>query len=405
MEKDNLSTLKKYLPVIILTLLITAAIFFTVYLVKQRQELRKKAVAETTLSLSAPSTTISQGDTINLEVIMATGDENRVISAEVYLSYDDSLFEGLSYDAGSFLPVVLQGGAVGSGQASIQLGSGTPEEGEEPGVQGTGVIATLRLKARSTGGATVSTNVEFTGSTRVLGSTEGGLTNILAGTSGITVTITGEAPPTPTPTSGEPTPTSPPATPTPTRPPATPTPTSTLTPTPTSGGGGWPTNTPTPTSEPKVPLGLTSHHDGATITTPRPTFSGTTSSSALVSIILESPDPITDEVYADEDGNWSWQVPEESALSDGQHTLTIIATDTAGKVSDPLTITFTVSTAGAGGVPTSTPTPTPTLAPGATRAPTPTPAVPEAGNWPQTLSLLAVGLLLIILGAGLFVFI
>jgi hypothetical protein len=67
-------------------------------------------------------------------------------------------------------------------------------------------------------------------------------------------------------------------------------------------------------------------------------YSGTTSANAKVTLTIHS-DPITADVMADASGNWTYTLdPTALKLATGDHTVTAIATDTAGVKSDELTL-------------------------------------------------------------------
>lgn len=65
------------------------------------------------------------------------------------------------------------------------------------------------------------------------------------------------------------------------------------------------------------------------------TLSGTTSANATVHLTIKS-DPISADVIADADGNWTYTLDQELAL--GDHTVDATVTDSAGKTSDSATI-------------------------------------------------------------------
>lgn len=208
-----------------------------VYLVSQRQELRKKAVPATTLSLFPSTLSKDPNETFILEVKIDTG-ENQVTAAELHLNFDPNKLEGQSISEGTFLPVRLVPGNINqtAGKASITLGS-QPAEPK----RGQGTLAFITFKTKAVPG---TTQVSFDSTTQVAGIEEAG--NVLTGTSPASITIAGGTTPTPTQT--------PTATPTPTiGPTATPTPKTTPTP---GVGGPQPTATPTPkpTTQPGVTL-------------------------------------------------------------------------------------------------------------------------------------------------------
>ncbi len=144
------------------------------------------------------------------------------------------------------------------------------------------------------------------------------------------------------------------ATPTTIPPEATATPTEsagvTNTPTPTQSAGE-PTNTPTPTRASPTATPTTAS-GGGTSSNPvslssissssnPPTLSGTAAPGAKITITVQST-PITGMVYADAAGNWSWTPPSE--LETGSHTATVTATDSSGQTTTD-SVSFTVADA------------------------------------------------------------
>lgn len=82
--------------------------------------------------------------------------------------------------------------------------------------------------------------------------------------------------------------------------------------------------------------------DGETVATTKPEIRGTGPSSTTLSITIHSTSATTGSVTVNADGTWSWTPT--TALSPGQHTLTIAYKDAAG-VAKTITRTFTVSPA------------------------------------------------------------
>ena len=161
--------------------------------------------------------------------------------------------------------------------------------------------------------------------------------------------------------------------------------------------------------------------DGEVINTNKPEFFGVAPAGLQLSIKVESTDPITDQVQAASDGDWSWSPPEN--LDPGEHKLTVSWRDASG-ILRSITRTFVVqasedpafvatSSAGATSTPTSTPkqtsTPVATIKPTATALTTaiPTPritipstesAIPQSGSLTPTVLISMMGIMLLIFG-------
>jgi hypothetical protein len=144
---------------------------------------------------------VAGGPTLSLQLSAATAAVNgqftatiqlntktyQVSAVELHLTYPADKLQALSITKGAFLANQLVAGAVGSGTASITLGSGTTP------VQGTGAIATITFKALAAGTAAIG----FAGTTAVaaIGSTG----NVVDTMTPASVTISGTAVPTATP--------------------------------------------------------------------------------------------------------------------------------------------------------------------------------------------------------------
>jgi len=225
--------MSKKILIIIGALILLISIPLTIFLVKQRQELRMKAAPATILSLTPATLTKAVAETFTVNIVVNTG-ENSIVSADIDLSFDPTVLEALSISAGSFFesptePTRLINNT--TGKINYSLFTLTAK-------QGSGTLATITFKGKAAGVSQVAfdptTTVGGIGETEALSRTEPG-----------SYVIASAATPTPTPTTGP--------TITPTQTP-TPSPTSVLTmtptPTPTSGTGGLgPTaiSTPTPT--------------------------------------------------------------------------------------------------------------------------------------------------------------
>lgn len=107
----------------------------------------------------------------------------------------------------------------------------------------------------------------------------------------------------------------------------------------------------------------------------QPVFKGTAQPYETVKIIIHSDAQIQTQVTTDSSGNWSFRPT--SALSPGEHTISITAPDASG-ILKTITQTFTVYASGsqvnpAANPPTATPSPTPSPSATPTITPTPTP--------------------------------
>ncbi|MFH0863564.1 MAG: Ig-like domain-containing protein [Candidatus Gottesmanbacteria bacterium] len=160
---------------------------------------------------------------------------------------------------------------------------------------------------------------------------------------------------------------------------------------------------------------------GSSVPSDRPVVRGTGIPGKIVTIKIESDNPITGTATVDQNGNWKWTPPE--GLSPGNHTATVNTVDANGK---PITLTykFIVLESGTSVIESATtsgslkvspsPSPTPKASPTPKVSPTPktttkptatTSASVRAGNimWTTVLSLL--GLIFISLGLGQFLWI
>lgn len=290
---------------LLLGLLLLVSIPVTVYIVQQRQELRKKAAPATVLSIRPGTMTKAPDETFSVTVEIDTG-ENTVSAAEIVVFFDGNMLEAEAINAGDFLSTVLVAGSVTATTATITLGS--PPTAPK---RGSGTLATVSFVAK---GATGTSQISFGAGTRVAGIGEQG--DVLVGKTPGTVTIAQESDPT-----------------------ATPTPTPTPTPSTDEDSSEDPgtsdgddTNTgqrsqststtpsPTPTRAASAPLTLQSPPDGSIVKTNTPTLRGTADPNSTVTIVINS-DPITGVVTANSSGRWSF-TPSEP-LPDGVHTVQV----------------------------------------------------------------------------------
>ncbi len=119
-------------------------------------------------------------------------------------------------------------------------------------------------------------------------------------------------------------------------------------------------------------LSITSPEDDQTFSDLKPEFKGKALPDEKVKIIINSENQIETEVTTDKYGNWSYRPDIE--LSPGEHTITIISTDTQG-ILRTITKSFTVYASGSLFSDTLSPTPTITssITPTITQSPTITP--------------------------------
>ena len=116
---------------------------------------------------------------------------------------------------------------------------------------------------------------------------------------------------------------------------------------------------------------ITNPNDGEEFASQLPKFTGTAQPNETVEIEIHSDENITDEVMADEDGNWEYTP--SSFLSEGEHTITITTVNNLGII-QKITKTFEIPKAQGQAV-TNTPTPTPNGSPTPTLTPTNTPTI------------------------------
>lgn len=282
----------KKLWLIIVSLLLIGVLPAIIYLVGQRQEIRKKAAPATTLAITPPTIAKKVGDTFSMEVVIDTG-ENQVVAAELHVSFDPTKLEAQTITNGPLFPNILASGTVEAGVASITVGA---TDAKQP-VRGTGTVAVVRFMALAKTDS--PTAVKLASNTFVGGLGEGAV-NVLVGTTPATVTI------------GE------------TQPQTTPPPTGGTTPIPT--GGLSPTLTPTPTSTvsaqtpapatPSANLTIIAPTNEGSAINDTPVIHGKAAPGATVTITIYST-PRTVTVTADADGNWSYTP--DTPLDSGPH--------------------------------------------------------------------------------------
>ncbi len=333
----------KKVTLLIVGLLLLGAIPATVFLVGQRQELRKKAAPATTLSLTPATITKQVGDTFTVEVAIDTA-ENQVVAAELHIVFDPAILEATTIANGPLFPNVLASGVVERGTATITVGA---VNAAQP-VKGAGTAATIRFKALAATTAPVS--VRFASNTFV-GSLGEGAVNVLVGSTPASVTITGDG----TIADG--------ATPT-----ATPSATLTPTLTPTLAASG--------SSEASASaLKILSPTKDSSTSDATPLIQGKAPAGTRVTITIYST-PQTVVVTADGNGNWSYTPATE--LEPGPHSIVATSQNPTTGTTQTTNTSFVVAAAGESSASES--------------------AIPIAGNINLTLILVSLGILLFTTG-------
>jgi len=353
----------------------------TVFLVGQKQELRKKAAPASTMSLEPKSPTVKVGDVFTMEAVLDTAD-NQIIAAAVQISYDAAKLEAQSITNGPLFPNVISPGVIDNGKASITVSAASTTVP----VKGKGTAVTMRFKALSP--ATTASQVTFAQGTfaNALGEGE---QNALTSTAPAAITITDTGGPpitqTPSPTTTEsPTPILSPtdeATPS-----ADPTETTTPedTPEPTQEADAvsetppdQANEAPSPTEEPiaQGPLQILSPNEKSVAVTTKPVIKGKAPPGSTVTITIYST-PITAVVTVDENGNWIFTP--DTPLEAGPHNIVVSAENTETGETFNTTGSFIIAS-GVGGA-------------------SPDKPIPVAGSVETTMLLIALGIFLVTTG-------
>lgn len=316
----------KKLIQLVMGILLLVALPITIFVAGQRQEIRKKAAPATTMAVAPASLSKKAGDVFTMEITIDTG-ENQVVAAELHITFDQTKLEAQTITNGSLFPNILASGTVEPGGASITVGAA---DAKQP-VRGTGTIATVKFLAKE---KTDSPSSIKLGSNSFVGGLGEGATNVLAGTTPASVTITKDVvqhTPTPTPT---PMPT------------VVPTSTSTQS-TESAQLSQTPTATPSPTSNPTAEtLKIVSPVSQDTATTDKPTIQGKAIPGSTVTVTVYST-PQTMTVTADANGNWSF-IPQAS-LETGPHNIVASVTDQNGQTQTATTEFVVASSNAIGG--------------------------------------------------------
>lgn len=309
-------------------MLLLVAIPVTIFVAGQRQEIRKKAAPATTMAIAPPTVSKKVGEVFTMEITIDTG-ENQVVAAEIHISFDQAKLEAQTITNGSLFPNILASGTVQPGGASITVGAA---DAKQP-VRGTGTIATLKFLAKENADSPTSIKL---GSNSFVGGLGEGATNVLAGTTPASVTITKDrAQNTPTPPAKQ-----------------DPAPQGTSMPTPTitalqATTSGQISQTPTPTPALSVKtLKIMSPVSEDSATTDKPVIQGVASPGSTVTVTVYST-PQTMTVTADANGNWS--LTPQASLETGPHNVVASVTDQNGQTQTATTAFVVASTNAIGG--------------------------------------------------------
>ncbi len=127
-----------------------------VYQVQQRQnvdtEAGKGRTPTVVLTLSVSNARLKPGEETTVDINIDTKTYS-VAAADLQVNFDATKFDGVSFTQGTFLPVVLLGGNFSNGIAKISLGSQVAAP-----ATGAGLLAHLKLRAKSAGQSQVSIN-------------------------------------------------------------------------------------------------------------------------------------------------------------------------------------------------------------------------------------------------------
>ncbi len=341
--------------------LMLLAIPATVFLVGKNQEIRKKAAPASTLTFAPTALTKKVGDTFTLEVKLDTA-SNQVGVVQIRIIYDPAKLQGVDITNGPLAPSIRVSGKIDPiGKASITVGA---KSTAEP-ITGAGTVAVLTMKVIDASASPVS--VRFAPAPESFANAIGeGENNVLIGMTPANVTLL-RADGTQM-TRGS---------------------TSTPTPTPTLALGASPTATPSLTPSLSVALTSTDSAEASSsgisidsiaeneeVLTDKPTFSGTAPPGSTVTLTIYST-PKTVVVTVDENGNWTY-TPQEG-LEPGPHTVVAAASDPTTGETQSTTIPFVVDASSSG--------------------------MPVSGSVNMTITLIVAGLLFLLSGALVPVFI
>lgn len=146
-------TIRKYIIIVILAIIVLAAVPLTLYLIARPQTNRSKASASTSLSLIPATVTVAQHQQFSLDVSLNAG-ENLPSIVDVYVQYDPKLVRFIRVDKklpiGGFMkqPNVMNG--------VMNYSYGSMFSTQENYFQGDTKIQTIIFEALAPGQATIS---------------------------------------------------------------------------------------------------------------------------------------------------------------------------------------------------------------------------------------------------------
>lgn len=165
--------------------LLLLAIPATIFYLGQQRDIRTKAAPATTLTLTPAATSVNVGDTVKFNVIINPG-PNQVVSADIYLTYDPTKITATAITNGTSAPRILNSGVIQNGTASIRVGAA----GNTQPIVTSGPIAVVTFIANGPTTAISPATIQFASNTFVGGLNET-TANVLVGTTGAKITING----------------------------------------------------------------------------------------------------------------------------------------------------------------------------------------------------------------------
>lgn len=316
---------KKIIAIVVVVILVIGLVV-GLLLVRQQQDLQKRATPATSVSVMPATITLPVGQNTKLTVEADTN-VNLLASVVLEVTYDPQKISLVSITNGGFLPNDLEKAVINNttGSTTVTLGANpaTPPQGK-------GTLVTLEFKGMAAGVSTIG----FGSKTRGRGFTGSASrdnvdqADIIALKNPASITITGG-----TITSPTPSPTASPVV------GSTPTPSPSPSPTPAAGGTGT-IASPTPTTSSSTGTKPTVSLPANKVVKAGAIITGTAKPNSTITITVQS-DPITTTVTSDAVGKWSYTLP--STLGAGSHTITV--TDSNGTVTSNFTISSSTGTA------------------------------------------------------------
>jgi len=138
----NKSSLNKFFVVGIALVALSGVGYTTVQLRTTQNVVSQASTQPAQLIVSASKSTVLVGEELTVSILINTNDRP-ITGAQLYFSYPDEYFEAVEVTNGSFLPDVLAPGTAAAGTGFITIGVA-----ESLAPTGSGVLATIRLKAK-----------------------------------------------------------------------------------------------------------------------------------------------------------------------------------------------------------------------------------------------------------------